>query len=97
MVQSGGIQPVADMPAKFVDAVGAEVGSSPGPSATGAAAIAANSLFLAVSLASVATGFASLAFGAASFRAWNSALGIGYRFPEGRGAFNSGGSGRVVR
>ena len=77
MVQSGGIHPVAAIPAKFVEMVGAEAGSSPGPSATATAAIVASSLFLPVSFASVAAGFGSLAFGAASFSAWNSAFEIG--------------------
>ena len=78
MVQSGGSQPVALIPAKLVDPVGAAAGGSPGASAAAAIGTALNStFFLPESLMAWATAFASLAFGAAAFRASNFSSGIG--------------------
>src|ERR1017187_10787511 len=71
IVQSGGIHPVAAMPAKFLDTAGVAAVGSPGPT-TGAeeAAIAAtSSFFLVESLAMVASFFGSLALGARSLSA----------------------------
>jgi len=76
MVQSGGNQPVAAIPAKFVEPEGAATGSLPGASA-GAIVSALNSVFLPLSSARCAVTFGNFAFGAALFRDSNASLEIG--------------------
>ena len=77
MVQSGGNQPVAAMPAKLADAAGAATGSLPGARAAAAGGRELNSLFFHLSRASSAVTFGNLAFGAALLSASNVSLEMG--------------------
>src|SRR5437773_12213104 len=79
IVQSGGIQPVAVMPAKLADAAGAAVGARPGASAAAISPVAATSSLVLVSLARTASFAGIRAFGASALSASKASLEMGYR------------------
>ena len=79
IVQSGGIQPVAVMPAKFVEPAGAAAGATAAPGAACLARVGARLAFASGSRVSVAFPFATLTVWALSFSLRKCASGIGYR------------------
>ena len=77
MVQSGGSQPVAAMPAKLAPAIRAGAGSMAASAMRSAPAVAGSSAFRPVSGAAVALPRASLTLWARSLSLMNSGSGIG--------------------
>ena len=77
IVQSGGIQPVAAMPLKLVEAVGADEGSSDVSMAASATPVLDTSSFPPESADALMDPFASLAFSAESLSMRNRSSEIG--------------------